>query len=146
MMWPHKNPSLTVFMDKETRLRNPPDVFGVWEYCPFRDRSFRTTMFDPPHKFNRTVGFWADPESPNYYGADIRREKLVSGIYRGTREFLRISDRLCFKWCDDEISLQRILSLFPKQWREIYRRGDDKIRAHGNTTWWLTFINIERGN
>jgi len=140
MMWSNKNPPLTVFMDKETRLRTPPDVFGCWESLPFRDNAFRCVIFDPPHKFNRRSGFWADPESPNYYGADIRREKLTSGIYHGTREFLRIAERLCFKWSDDEISLQRILSLFPKEWAETYRRGDDKIRVHGNTMWWITFL------
>jgi len=141
MMWKNKSPPLTVFMDSQIKLNTPPDVFGCWEYTPFRDGIFLTVIFDPPHKFNRTSGFWADPTSLNYYGADIRREKLVSGIYQGTREFLRIAQRLCFKWCDDEISLWRILGLLPKEWKEIFRKGDDKVRVHGNTTWWITFIN-----
>ena len=140
MMWKNKNPPLTVFMDKEIRLQNPPDVFGVWEHCPFRDDVFLSVIFDPPHKFNRSCGFWAEPDSPNYYGADIRREKLISGIYHGTKEFLRIAKRLCLKWCDDEISLWKILGLVDKGWKEILRKKDDKIRAHGNSTWWITYI------
>ena len=142
MMWRRKDHPLFVFMDKNPLLQVPPDILAVWEYLPFRDGVFKTAFLDPPHKFNRSSGFWAEPSSPNYYGADIRREKLVSGIYHGTRELLRVAKRLCFKWCDDEISLQRILSLIPKGWKEINRWKDDKIRAHGNSTWWITFIGV----
>jgi len=143
MMWQDKEHPLFVFMDKNIHASRPPNVFGVWEHLPFRDDSFETVFFDPPHKFNRRSGFWADPKSSNYYGADIRREKLVSGIYRGTRELLKVAKRLCFKWCDDEISLGRILSLIPREWIEVNRWCDNKVRAHGNFTWWLTFINSE---
>lgn len=141
MMWKIKKHPLFVYMDKNPWSKIPPDVVGVWECLPFRDGLFETCFMDPPHKFNRTSGFWADPKSSNYYGADIRREKLVSGIYHGTRELLRVAKRLCFKWCDDEISLQRILSLVPGEWQEINRWRDNKIRAHGNFTWWITFVN-----
>ena len=140
MMWKNKRHPLFVYMDKNEHSKIPPDIVGVWEHLPFRDNMFETAFFDPPHKFNRKSGFWADPKSPNYYGADIRREKLASGIYHGTRELLRVAKRLCFKWCDDEISLQRILSLFPQAWREINRWCDNKVRAHGNFTWWITLI------
>ena len=140
MMWPNKNPLNTVFMDRNILLKIPPDIFGVWEYTPFRDNVFFTTLFDPPHKFNRTSGFWADPSSPNYYGAEIPRTKLITGIYYGTREFLRISQRLCFKWSDDEISLPRVLSLFPKEWKKILHKTINKKLAHGNLLHWLTFI------
>lgn len=140
MMWRLKDPPGFVFMDKNPWSKIPPDVVGVWEYLPFRAGLFETAFFDPPHKFNRTSGFWADSMSSNYYGADIRREKLISGIYRGSRELLRVARRLCLKWCDDEISLQRILGLIPRQWKPINKWHDEKIRAHGNTTWWITFI------
>jgi len=141
MMWPNKTPPLTVFMDKNIHAKIPPDVFGIWENPPFREETFETVLFDPPHKFNRSSGFWADPKSPNYYGADIRREKLVSGIYHGTRAFLGIAKRLCFKWSDDEISLPRVLSLFPKEWKKIFHKEIDKNNAHGNLIHWMTFIN-----
>jgi len=145
MMWKHKNHPLFVFMDKNTQSKIPPDIIGVWEHLPFRDDIFETAFLDPPHKFNRTSGFWSDPKSPNYYGADIRREKLVSGIYHGTRELLRVANRLCLKWCDDEISLQRILSLVSRGWKEVNRWKDNKVRAHGNSTWWVTFVRARDG-
>ena len=140
MMWKLKDHPLFIFMDKNTLSQRPPDIFGVWEHLPFRDDVFITAFLDPPHKFNRSSGFWADPKSPNYYGADIRREKLTSGIYHGTRELLRVAKRLCLKWCDDEISLWRILGLVDKGWKEVNRWKDDKIRAHGNSTWWITYV------
>ncbi len=139
MLWKNKHPPLTIFMDSQIELRIPPDIFGAWEHLPFRDNAFSCVLFDPPHKFNRSSGKWMDPKG-SYFGMEIRRQKLCSGIYKGTREFLRVANRLCFKWNDGEISLWRILSLFPKQWHEIFRRRDSKFRAHRNYTWWLTFI------
>jgi len=139
MLWSNKNPPNTVFLDKNTLLKIPPDILGVWENLPFRDDVFDCVLFDPPHKFNRTSGFWANPSSPNYYGADISRTKLVTGIFHGTREFLRIAKRLCFKWSDDEISLARVLSLFPREWEKIFHKEVDKNNAHGNIIHYITF-------
>lgn len=143
-MWPNKNPPYTVFMDKNHLSRTPPDILAVWEHLPFRDHVFESVLFDPPHKYNRRSGFWADPTASNYYGADISRARLVSGIYRGTREFLRVAKRLCFKWSDDEISLARVLSLFPKDWRTIYHKIIDKNNEHGNLIHWITFRNSNK--
>ncbi len=142
MMWKRKDHPLFVFMDKNIEAARPPDLFAVWEHLPFRDAVYTVAFLDPPHKFNRSSGIWADPKEKSYYGSDIRRRKLVSGIYHGTRELLRVAKRLCLKWCDDEISLQRILSLIPREWKEINRWCDHKVRAHGNFTWWVTFRNV----
>lgn len=139
MMWKNKNPDDFIFMDKNTDAYLPPDIFAVWENLPFRDNVFETIFFDPPHKFNRTSGFWADPKSRNYYGADIRRNKLITGIIKGTEEFYRVAKRLCLKWCDDEIKLHRVLSCIYSEWENILEWRDNVDRAHGNHTWWITF-------
>lgn len=142
MMWSNKNPPHTVFMDSEIKLRISPHVFGTWEKLPFRDDAFRCVIFDPPHGFNRAgSGLWDDPKGTSWYGRTIRRARLVSGIYRGAREFFRVSQRLCLKWSDDEISLFKILGLIPRTWMEVRRaRVGRKNRAHGNSTWWVTFV------
>ena len=48
-MWNNKNQENVVFLDKETRLKIPPDIFGVWEKLPFRNHTFASIVFDPPH-------------------------------------------------------------------------------------------------
>jgi len=142
MMWKCKNPPLTVFMDKNPFSPRPPDVVGVWEHLPFRDNAVDCIMFDPPHKHNRTTGrgFWATPTHPAYYGIDIPRRKFVTGVYRGTREFLRVSKRLVFKWNDIEMNIFRVLGLFPKEWKEIHRKKVDKGLKTRTWTYWITFV------
>jgi len=141
MMWPNKNPPLTVFMDKNVEAWRPPDVFGCWEHLPFKDDIFETVFFDPPHKLGRTTGrgFWATPSHRNYYGSDLPKIKFRVGVYRGTREFLRVAKRLCFKWNDIELSIERVLSLFPKEWKEVYRKVIDKGLKTKTLTFWITF-------
>jgi len=148
MMWKNKNPPLTVFMDKNALSPRPPDVVGVWEFLPFRDDVFECVIFDPPHKHGRTTGrgLWATPTSSSYYGIDIPRIKFLSGVYRGTREFLRVSKRLCFKWNDIEMSVSRVLSLFPKEWKEVYRRVIDKGLKTKTLTFWITFVRSKHLN
>lgn len=141
-MWPCKNPPLVVFMDKNLESYRPPDVFGVWEHLPFKDNAFETVIFDPPHKLGRTTGRgkWATPSHPEYWGIDISKIKFRTGVYRGTREFLRVAKRLCFKWNDIELNPDRVLTLFPKEWKEIHRLEIRKNIKTKTVTYWITFV------
>jgi len=142
MMWPCKTPPQTLFMDKNTEAARPPDIFGCWEKMPFRDDSFETVFFDPPHKIGRTTnrGFWATPAHKNYYGIDISHTKFRTGVYKGTREFLRVAKRLCFKWNDIELNPDRVLTLFPKGWREVHRYVFNKGLKTKTLSYWITFV------
>ena len=141
MMWKNKNPPNTIFMDKELDLRIPPDIFACWEKLPFREDVFDCIIFDPPHKIGRTKyrGKWANPKD-DYLGIDISHSKFRTGLYYGTREFLRVSRRLCLKWNDIELSLHRILTLFPKEWKEICRKVIRKNNRAKTVTYWVTFV------
>ena len=142
MMWPNKNPPHTLFMDKNTESDRPPDIFACWEHMPFRDNVFETVFFDPPHKVGRTTGrgFWATPSHKNYYGIDISHTKFRTGVYKGTREFLRVAKRLCFKWNDIELTPFRVMSLFPKEWKQINHHVINKGLRTKTLTHWITFI------
>jgi hypothetical protein len=142
MMWKNKNPPNTVFMDKNPWTPRPPDVVAVWEKLPFRDNIFETIIFDPPHKLGRTTGrgMWATPTNPSYYGIDISKRDFRTGVYHGTREFLRVAKRLCFKWNDIELTLERVLSLFPKDWKEVHRKVIRKGLKTRTLSYWITFV------
>jgi len=128
-------------MDKNIEAYKPPHIFACWEFMPFRDDAFETVFFDPPHKVGRTTGrgFWATPSNPNYYGIDISHIKFRTGVYKGTREFLRVAKRLCFKWNDIEMTPERVISLFPKEWVEVNRLVFNKGLKTGTLSYWITF-------
>ncbi len=161
MLWPNKNPPNTVFLDKETRLRVPPDVFGCWERLPFRDDVFNSILFDPPHyaKFGPKSRH-SDPRGQSWFGMFGTKTKLVRAMAKGIQEFTRVgkSDcRLCFKWCDTRIEytekttgkwrrrtenplLWSLLSLF-YAWKEIHRL--ERLSPYGKynqLTSWITFV------
>jgi len=161
MMWKNKNPPLTIFIDKEARLKIPPDIIAAWERLPFRNNVFDCIIFDPPHypKFGPKSRH-GNPQSHSWFGMFGTKTKLVRAMAKALQEFIRVgkdSCRLCFKWCDTRIeylekttgkwrrrtenpSLWTLLSLF-YDWKEIYRR--EYVSPYGNNkqiTYWITFI------
>ena len=146
MMWKHKNPPDTIFLDRETRLKVPPTVIGDYRCTPFRDDVFTCVIFDPPHAargYKQYKGFKAtDPQSDGFYGWNIEKLELLGGLHRAQREFQRISRRLCLKWSNVDFSLWKILPFF-KEWREVHRL-EYKIKSHRRVskmkTWWITFV------
>ena len=144
MMWKNKNPPNTIFMDKNKESVRPPDIIAVWSKMPFRDNVFETVFFDPPHKLGRTTGrgIWATPSNKGYYGIDISKTKFRTETYHGTREFLRVANRLCLKWNDIELPIDRVLTLLPKAWKKVSHLIIDKELKTKTLTHWVTFINI----
>ena len=167
MMWTNKNPPLTVFLDKEIKLRIPPDVFGCWEKLPFRCDVFHTIIFDPPHY--PTFGpksIHSNPKGASWFGMYGTKKKLIRAMANALKEFRRVgknSCRLCFKWCDTRIeylekttgrwrrrtenpNLWNLLSLF-YDWIEVFRREyTSRYGKNNQTTYWITFIPLHNRN
>ena len=168
IMWPNKNPPLTVFMDKETRLAISPDIFADFRFCPFRNNVFDCAIFDPPFYYTLNPENWIfyNPKRklskysekrknpthiPTHYGCYKNKRELLINITRGQQELARVAKRLCFRWADGKgrISLWRILSCF-FSWKEIYRRKwsprkmklSDKLRFSKRIgyNYWITMI------
>ena len=174
IMWRGKNPPLNqvVFMDRETKLKIPPDLFADNRYCPFRDKVFSIVIYDPPFMARRNPPqYWNDPQMTEYtnlrgfktarnlwWGLPKTKRELLSGIHRAQLEFQRITERLCLKWVIVDYSLWKILPFF-KDWFEIlrvgFKQGRNKekgyvgmLRASKDKnckTWWITFIHLNGG-
>jgi len=145
MMWKNKTPPNIVFIDKEYKLRVPPDVFCVWENLPFRDNVFSTILFDPPHMIHSNpLPYLVDPMH-SFYGVFKNKRELVTTIIKAVKEFYRVGERLCLKWYDEYLSLWRLLSLF-KPWKECYRlnliTSENENRKQKYNTWWVTFVRL----
>ena len=150
-MWPCKKPPETLFMDKEYTLKIPPDIFAVWEHLPFRDKSFRTIIFDPPHTITRLpITYYGDTKGmggnhgTSWYGWFKTKRDLVISLCRAAAEFHRVGTILCVKWYEGQIPLHKIIPLF-RPWRNFKifkskpRMGRRSWRKSSPLTWWVTF-------
>ena len=140
-MWkPAKyNPPHTIFLDREFRLKRPPTIFADYRYCPFRDDVFDCVIFDPPFMSRRNPPiYWNDPTASDEYrnwkgfkitnrwwGVNISKIELWSGIHKAQEEFKRISKRVCLKWNELDYNLGKVLVFF-KDWKIIHKQGFKK--------------------
>ncbi len=140
MIWgENKYNDNTVFMDIETRLARPPDVFGSSTHCPFREDVFNCVLFDPPWGINMPP-WWSKPESlGNNYGNFKTKRALLSYIHKSQKEFARLSPRLCLKWGERNVSLWKILAFFKSNWKEIFRRETGGIKSK-TKNYWVTMV------
>ena len=144
MMWKNKNPHNVVFVDKETRLRIPPDLFCDNRYLPFRDNCFGCVIFDPPHASKGpNSGLFSDPRSGSYYGLGITRKELLYNLLYAPRELFRVSKRVCFKWSWNPKmgksrgrTIENVLWFF-REYKLIYKRTWRKKTTESG---WFTFV------
>ena len=157
-MWRNKNPPNTIFIDRELALYKPPDVFADFRFCPFRDNVFECVIFDPPYYIRNDNNwyFWnpdgkkidkrtkdhPNPTKITHYGLYRSKKEVLTNLIGGSREFYRISKRLCFQWGEGVFSLWQVLPLF-KPWKMIYKREIIKKRAglkRKSSLFWVTFV------
>lgn len=153
-MWFHTNfkSPFVIFMDREFRLKRPPDLFADFRFCPFREDVFECILFDPPYYWRNDENWiFFDPEmiknkgrGSAHFGLYKSRIDLIRNISMGLKEFMRLTKRLCFKWGESYISLWQILSLF-RGWKEIHRKevhgsGFKYLYKRRSRRFWVTFI------
>jgi len=141
-MWPNKNPPNVIFMDKEHGFPIDPDVIAVWEYLPFRNDVFSTTFFDPPHvTWFLPITDKMDTHKP-WWGKFDNRKHMVLSLIKSSKEFSRITSRLCFKWGENVLKLQQALSCL-REWIPIYYyktrpRTVNGVHHKGGSAYWVT--------
>ena len=116
----NKYPDNVVFLDKEPNLRIPADVIATWDKIPYPDDYFHCIIFDPPHVFSLSSMYNQDPQArpngskkiPGWYGAFASKRQAVLEIHGAQKEFARLASRMCFKWNEASLSIDRILSVF----------------------------------
>jgi len=154
---PTKKPPNVVFLDMDKELSIPPDILGVWEYLPFRDDVFSCIIFDPPHIIGTPPPWFNDSGMHKTrlekgiksvgmsYKSFKRKNQLISSFHKSQKEFSRVSNRLCFKWNENSLTIWKVKPLF-KNWIEIYRlhlkprMGRRSWLPHSKNTYWVTFI------
>jgi len=155
-MWTLKEWEHIIYIDIERKLTIKPTMLADHTCTPFRDETFSTIFFDPPHGYGKGHGFYDYPDKesfqkrwegygdvPRYYGWDKYRNKahIQAQIYRAQEELYRILKPrgvLWLKWNEVKIPLKNILTLFDK-WHELMRlKLHEKVHTAGKkNTYWL---------
>ena len=157
-----KNVKQIIYIDIQKKLARKPTIFADCTRTPFRDKTFHTIFFDPPHNYNSDKLWYSIPDSetyqkkwrkhgriPTYYGLEIykSRSDLIKFIYNAQKEFLRIlrdDGLLWLKWNDYIIPLHNILAIF-QNWRILLKLNiQDPLQTWGKgQTYWICMCKKE---
>ena len=144
MFWFDKNHEHTLFMDKRKADKGHikqqfnhsinPDIIADFTNMPFKDKSFKLVVFDPPHVKS------LNENSITYkkYGSLIA-QSWQSDLKNGFKECWRVLEDygvLIFKWNEVQIPLKDVLKLFPE--KPLFGH----TTAKSGKTKWITFMKI----
>ena len=150
MMWANKAHPNAIYADKRIAQKghiqngfNPnhcviPDVVMDFSNMPFKDKSFKMVVFDPPHLSTLTE-------------ASIMRKKYgsldqlhwSSDLRLALNECWRVLDdygTLIFKWNDIEIPYKRILELVDFKPLIMNITAGQKALKTKNRSYWFTYM------
>lgn len=154
-MWRNKNNPNIIYLDVERNLEVKPTIVADNTATPFRDKTFDTIFYDPPHAYGSYDFFYnfktldecrkvypSARSTPSYYGWEKFKTKssLIRHLYMASKEFKRIlkdDGLLWFKWNEMAISLSTALSAFT-EWDElmrIYVKSPTQTAGQAQTYW-----------
>lgn len=140
MFWFQKDNPRVLFADIRSEshtlcdgrnLEINPDIICDFRLMPFPDDWFSLVVFDPPHLNKLGKSSWMAKK----YGVLLPTWEI--DIKQGILECLRVlkpSGTLIFKWNENQISVERILKILPKQ--PLFGH----TTARNGHTIWITFI------
>jgi hypothetical protein len=142
-----------IFTDKESNLFYKPDLVSTWIDLPkhFPKDYFKCIIFDPPHIFSLTNRFNRDPSRlsngskkiPGWYGAFSSERDASRQIYQAQRSLSELSNRMCFKWNEASMSIDKVLTLFDKwvpQFEPQRWVAHDGPKRSTVWTWWVKMV------
>ncbi|TCJ05095.1 SAM-dependent methyltransferase [Cytobacillus praedii] len=138
MFWFDKQNEDTVFMDKREvdttlcdgrQLVVAPDIVADFRNMPFEDETFYLVVFDPPHLIRAGENSWLAQKYGKLNEATWRMD-LMMGFDECMR-VLKPNGTLIFKWNEDQVSINEVLSCFGQ--KPLF--GDKRSKTH-----WITFM------
>ncbi len=145
MFWFNKHHPSAIYIDfrKERKglvkerpnFEVQPDEIMDFRALEYPDNSFKLVVFDPPHLKTLTKTSMLRKK----YGC-LNAETWQADLRKGFKECWRVLDNLgvlIFKWNESEISLKKVLKLFPQ--KPLFGHPTNTK----NTTHWCCFMKIE---
>lgn len=133
MMWFDQRNPLCTFLD--IRQEMEPDVVAdSTQPLPFDKESFDLVVFDPPHH-----NFGQTGRATSTYGhtTAAQRRKLIEETARQIRIVLRPDGLLCFRWCDKNVRLEKILALLHGFEPLFGHKVSERKKWHSSLYWVL---------
>jgi len=137
MIWFDKHNPNVLYMDNrqltttlcDGRILNiKPDVIADFRNMPFEDNTFYLVVFDPPHLRSAGQNSWLAQK----YG--ILSDNWQQDIAQGFRECMRVLKpygTLIFKWSEEQVKLNEVLSVLDA--KPLF--GNRRSKTH-----WLVFM------
>ena len=138
IFWFDKNNKNTIYMDIREyedilcdgrKLEIKPDIIGDFRSIPFKDKTFKLVIFDPPHLMKVGIKSWLAKK----YGK-LNPDTWKQDLKKGFNECMRVLDNygvLIFKWNEEQIKLKEILRLI--NYNPLF--GNKRAKTH-----WLVFF------
>ena len=146
MFWYSKNHPNTIYMDNRREEKGHstfrpnheinPDIVADFKEIPFKDKSFKLVVFDPPQMFPGEKA-----EFTKRYGR-LKKDTWKDEIKKGFDECWRVLEDygiLIFKWNEFDIKKSEVLKVIDKD--PLF--GHWTNRSTKNTHW-LCFMNIPK--
>ena len=148
MFWYNKNHPNATYMDNRKDEKGHsqfrpnhevmPDIIADFKNMPFKDKSFKMVVFDPPHMF-----LGENAEFTKSYGR-LTKDTWKDELKRGFDECWRVLDdygTLIFKWNQFDIKKKKVLEVL----------GRDPLFGHTTNrstknTHWLCYMKIPEGD
>ena len=123
------------FDDFRPNFEINPDMIADFRDLPFKDKSFKLVVMDPPHIFSKGETF----RMVKYYGY-LNKETWRDDIKKGFDEAWRVLDDngvLIFKWNETSVKKKDLLNVI----------GREPLFGHPNgsriPTHWLCFMKLK---
>ena len=138
MFWFDKNNKNTIYMDIREyedilcdgrKLEVKPDIIADFRSIPFKDKTFKLVIFDPPHLLKVGIKSWLAKK----YGK-LNSDTWKEDLKKGFNECMRVLDNygvLIFKWNEEQIKLSEVLKIFNSK----PLIGNKRAKTH-----WLVFM------
>lgn len=122
------NRELTDVLCDGRTLNVNPDIIADFRNMPFEDETFYLVVFDPPHLLKAGEDSWLAKK----YGKldDLWQFDIQQGFNECMR-VLKKNGTLIFKWNEDQVSLQEVLSAI--DYKPLF--GNRRSKTH-----WLVFM------
>ncbi len=144
--WFNKKHPKTIYIDIKRRPKGTckerpnwncePDMIADFKNLPFRDRTFKHIVWDPPH----LVNLGKESIMNKKYGS-LNSETWQYDLKKGFDELWRVLENygtLVFKWSEGSISTRQVLDLFPEE--PLYGHPT----AKSGKTKWMVFMKIPK--
>lgn len=149
MMWFNKNHPNTIYVDirkeekgfikEQPNSEIKPDIQASFTNLPFKDKSFKLIVCDPPHIIGRRITGIITRK----YGC-LNPETWQDDLSKGFKEMWRVLDNygvLILKWNNINIPYKKVLSYILEEPLFMNVLAGEKAKGKKNT-YWFCFMKI----